>query len=66
MLNLLGGALLGQAKYEKAEPLLLQAFEGLDLHRSEIPPNAQRHITATIDRLIRLYESTNRPDDAAL
>jgi tetratricopeptide (TPR) repeat protein len=62
-LSLLGGTLIGQGKYEEGEPLLLQAFEGLELHKDEIPPNAQRHIKATIDRLIQLYESTNRPDE---
>lgn len=61
--SLLGGTLIGQGKYEEAEPLLLQALEGLNLHKDEIPPNAQRHIRATIDRLIQLYESTNRPDE---
>ena len=61
--SLLGGTLIGQGKYEEAEPLLLQAFEGLDLHKAEMPPHAQRHIKATIDRLIQLYESTNRPDE---
>ena len=62
--SLLGGALVGQQKYAEAESLLLQAFEGLDLHKAEVPPNAhQRHIKATLDRLIQLYESTNRPDE---
>ncbi len=61
--SLLGGTLIGQGKYEEAEPLLLQAFEGLNLHKDEVPPTAQRHIRATIDRLIQLYESTNRPDE---
>jgi tetratricopeptide (TPR) repeat protein len=62
--SILGGVLLGLAKYDEAEPLLLQAIEGLDEHLDEIPEQGRRHLEATIERLAKLYESTNRPEDA--
>jgi serine/threonine protein kinase len=63
--SLLGGALLGLARYDEAEPLLLRAIEGLDQHKKEIPIGGRRHIQATISRLVNLYRSTDRPEEMA-
>jgi len=59
----LGMALLGQGKFEEAETLLLEGQEGL----AEIP---YAYYTdegpAAIERLVRLYELWNKPDEAAI
>ncbi len=60
----LGGALLGQRKYVEAEPMLVRGFEGLRQRKSSIPAQASERLPEAIDRLIELYESTGRPDEA--
>jgi tRNA A-37 threonylcarbamoyl transferase component Bud32/tetratricopeptide (TPR) repeat protein len=75
--SMLGGSLLGQKKYAEAEPLLLSGYEGLK-HREDkivIETLAARFWARSADekpwlqeplrRLVRLYEETGRPDQAA-
>ena len=62
--SLLGGALLGQKKYQGAEPLLLKGYEGMKQRETMIPPSAKKVLPETIDRLIELYTATNRPEEA--
>ena len=56
-----GWALKGQGEYADAEPLLLKAHEGL--WRSADAPAGRKRMPA--EALVRLYEATDRPDDAA-
>jgi hypothetical protein len=62
--SVLGGALLGQKKYAEAEPLLLKGYQGLKAHANSIPPQARSGIPEAIERLVHLYEATDRKDDA--
>jgi tetratricopeptide (TPR) repeat protein/tRNA A-37 threonylcarbamoyl transferase component Bud32 len=62
----LGGALLGQGKYEAAEPLLRAGYEGMKLRAEKIPPQGKPRLAEALDRLIKLAEATNRPDDARM
>jgi eukaryotic-like serine/threonine-protein kinase len=61
----LGGALLGQKKYAEAEPLLLTGYEGMKMREKTIPPQGQARILEAIERLVQLYEATERKDEAA-
>jgi hypothetical protein len=61
--SMLGGALLGQKKYDEAEPLLLKGYEGMKQSEKTIPPLARGRIPEALDRLIALYTDTNKPDD---
>jgi tetratricopeptide (TPR) repeat protein len=63
-LSLLGAALVGQEKYEQAEPLLLRAFEGLQDRIVLIQPPIRRvtRIRETKDRLVHLYQAWGKPD----
>ena len=64
----LGGVLLAQRRFSEAEPLLVQGFEGF----IGDPPNFDERNTmmalrrGALDRIVRLYEETNRPDRAAV
>jgi len=64
--SMLGGALLGQKKYAKAEPLLVKGYEGLKQREKTIPPfgGGDLRIPQALDRLIELYTATNKPDEA--
>src|SRR5262249_17391900 len=62
----LGACLLGQKKYAEAEPLLLRGYEGVRRYEDRIPTRSRqsRQIEA-LERLVRLYEETGKPDQAA-
>jgi tetratricopeptide (TPR) repeat protein len=64
-MSMLGGALLGQGKHADAEPLLLKGDEAMRQREASIPPPARVRIPEALDRLIQLYEATDRPDEAA-
>jgi len=64
--SMLGEALAGQKKYTEAEPLLLQGYEGMKQRQNKIPPAYRlRNLSEALERLVRLYEATDRNDKAA-
>jgi non-specific serine/threonine protein kinase/serine/threonine-protein kinase len=63
--SLLGAAMLNQENYAKAEPLLLEGFEGLKKHENEIPKGDRVRVTQALERLVRLYEATGRASEAS-
>ena len=60
--SMLGGALLGQQKYEKAEPLLLKGYQGMSEREQSIPDPALVRLTEAIERLVRLYQATDNEE----
>ena len=63
--SLLGGSLLGQKNYADAEPLLLSGYEGMKQREHQIPAAGQPRLKEALQRLVQLYEATNRSDQAA-
>ncbi len=63
--DLLGASLLGQRKYEAAEPVLLSAYEGMKQHADQMPSDGKQYLREALQRLAQLYEDTNRPGQAA-
>jgi len=57
----LGVLYIQQARYEDAEPLLLEAFQGRE---TKLGPE-HRHTIESLNELVTLYESWNKPDEAA-
>jgi hypothetical protein len=64
-MNLLGGTLLGQAKYAEAEPLLIEGYQGLKARAAKIPAPSKPRFQEAAERVVRLYEAWNKPDQAA-
>ena len=64
--SMLGAALLGQKNYAEAEPLLLSGYRGLERQQSDIPDDAKVRLKEALQRLVQLYEATNRRDQADL
>ena len=62
--SLLGASLLGQKKYAEAEPLLLAGYEGMKQREAKIPPQARSAYSASLERLVQLYEATGQKDKA--
>jgi tetratricopeptide (TPR) repeat protein len=63
--SLLGEALLEQKKLADAEPLLLTGYEGLKARADSVPPPEQVCIRKAGERLVRLYQSWGKTDEAA-
>jgi serine/threonine protein kinase/tetratricopeptide (TPR) repeat protein len=62
---LLGTALLAQEQHAEAEPLLDQAYQGLKKREGEILPVGKRHLTESLERLVRLCDEGNRTEQAS-
>ena len=63
--SLLGGALLGQQKYEGAEPLLLKGYQGTQEREQSSPGPAPIRLTEALERLVRLYQATDNEEQSA-
>jgi len=59
------GSLLGQGKSREAEPLLLAGFNGMEEGSAKIPASGKRRLREAAERLVKLYEQTDRPDKAS-
>ena len=62
--SLLGEALLEQKKLGDAEPLLVSGYEGMKQHADAIPSQDKLHLTKALERLITLYETWGKEDQA--
>jgi hypothetical protein len=67
LMSLRGESLVRRAEYAAAEPLLLQAHQGLERHRGTMLPylNPSRRIEESTERLARLYEAWDKPAQAS-
>jgi tetratricopeptide (TPR) repeat protein len=68
--SLLGAALAAQHKYAEAEPHLLAAYAFMKQRAAAKgaappPPGALANIPEALERIIQLYESWEKPDEAA-
>ena len=62
--SMLGEALLGQKKYDAAEPLLLSGYEGMKRRKERISLADQPRLIRSLERLVTLYESWGKTDAA--
>ncbi len=62
--SLLGGCLLGEEKFSEAEPLLLAGYQGMKLRESDIPAQGMNRITESLERLVALYTTWQKPEQA--
>ncbi len=53
----------GQKRFEEAEPLLIEGYQGLVSRKDQISPVRMKCLPESIDRLIELYKATNRPEE---
>jgi non-specific serine/threonine protein kinase/serine/threonine-protein kinase len=63
--SLLGGAMVLQNKYSAAEPLLLQAWQGMRDRQAQIPMQVRsRRLMEAVQRLVELYDAWGKADQA--
>lgn len=59
-LSMLGWVRFGQKKYAEAERLLLAGHEGLQTREKDLPVTARNRLREAAERVVDLYEATNR------
>lgn len=62
----LGAVLLGQKKYAEAEPLLRRGYEGMLKREAMIPVEARVRLIEALERLVQLYDETEKKGEAVL
>jgi tetratricopeptide (TPR) repeat protein len=63
-MSLLGGALTGQGRYAEAESLVVAAYEGMKAREASIAMPERACLREAAERVVHLYESWGRPDQA--
>ncbi|MCG8650943.1 MAG: tetratricopeptide repeat protein [Pirellulales bacterium] len=63
--TMLGGALLGQKKYDEAESLLIDGYNGMKARKKALTVGRKARVTEALQRLIALYEATDQPEQVA-
>jgi tetratricopeptide (TPR) repeat protein len=63
--SMLGEAVLGQRRYADAEALLRTGYGGMKEREGKIPPKDKVYLTEALQRLVRLYDAWDKPDEAA-
>jgi hypothetical protein len=56
---------MGQAKYAEAEPMILAGYEGMKARETRIPAPDRARLREAAERVVRLYDGCNKPDQAA-
>jgi eukaryotic-like serine/threonine-protein kinase len=57
----LGAAMLGQKRYDAAEPLLVKGYLDMMKQVKMIPPQSKARLSDALDSLIQLYTATEKP-----
>jgi tetratricopeptide (TPR) repeat protein len=63
-MSLLGRALLDQARYVEAEPLVVAGYEGMKAREIKIPATSKPHLRDGATQVVRLYEAWGKPAQA--
>jgi eukaryotic-like serine/threonine-protein kinase len=64
-LSMLGESLMGQRRYAEAESALATGCEHMMSSAAGIPADQRSHAREAAERVVRLYEQWNKPDEAA-
>ena len=63
--SLLGGSLLGQGRFDEAEPYLISGYQGMKAREAEIDAQFVGLLADAGARLVELYERWDKPAEAA-
>jgi hypothetical protein len=63
--SMLGDVLLAQQKYEEAEPLLRDGYEGLKKRQTQLPKGEKVRLNEAAKRLVQLYTVWGKTGEAA-
>ena len=63
--SLLGASLIGQKKYDEAEPVITSSYTAMSQRKATIPAGRTSALDEAGDRIIQLYRSWRKPEKAA-
>jgi hypothetical protein len=63
-LSPLGESLLVQDRYVESESLIVAGYEGMKAHEDRIPVPDRFRLREAAERVVRLYEEWNKPEQA--
>ena len=63
--SLLGATLLGQSKFEAAEPFLLSGYAGMLRQKDTIPAVSRSDLAEARGRIVKLYQKWGKPEKVA-
>jgi tetratricopeptide (TPR) repeat protein len=63
--SMLGETLLRLGKLDEAEPLIVGGYQGMREREEEIPPAGKIRLKEAVERLVKLYEKLEKPEEAA-
>ena len=61
----LGGALAGEKKYDEAEKLLIDGYEGMKARERKISAPLKKELASALSRIVQLYLAWGKPEMAA-
>jgi serine/threonine protein kinase len=64
-ISLLGGALLGQGRHAEAERFVVAGHKGMSAREERMPVPQRTRLREAAERVVQLYESWGRPDQAS-
>ncbi len=62
--SMLGGALAGQNKFQEAEPLLVEGYQGMKQREAKIETDGKIRLPEAIQRLVDLYDAWGKKEKA--
>ena len=62
--SMLGAALAGQKKFQDAEPLLIEGYQGMKDREAKIPPAGNTRLNEAVQRLVDFYTDWEKPEEA--
>jgi eukaryotic-like serine/threonine-protein kinase len=65
-LSLLGWSLVQQRRYAEPEPVVITAYDGMKAREVGTPAWQRSHLRQAAERVVRLYEAWQKPDQAAV
>jgi tetratricopeptide (TPR) repeat protein/tRNA A-37 threonylcarbamoyl transferase component Bud32 len=65
-LCMLGESLMGEHRYNDAEPAIVDGYQALIAREQQVPDAQRSHLREAAERVVRLYELWNKPQQAAL
>jgi eukaryotic-like serine/threonine-protein kinase len=63
--SLLGASLAGEKKYDEAEPLLIEGYQGMLARKDRMEVPDQYHLELAREWLVQLYQAWGKPEKAA-
>ena len=66
VMTLIGGSLLNERRFAEAEAFIVPGYEGMKAREARLSYRERPSLIGAAEQVVRLYESWNKPDQAAM